>query len=64
VYTTVFSVDTTVFSPVDGDRVRKMGCAVHFYCFHTYHAKDIKKEKADWTNARKSMFIEIMLELV
>jgi hypothetical protein len=43
---------------------RKMGCAVHFYCFHTYHAKDIKKEKADWTNARKSMFIEIMLELV
>jgi hypothetical protein len=36
---------------------------VHFYC-SLIMPKDIKKKKADWTNARKSMFIEIMLEQV
>jgi hypothetical protein len=38
--------------------------AVHFTVSTLIMPKDIKKEKTDWTNARKSMFIEIMLEQV
>jgi hypothetical protein len=38
--------------------------AVCVFTVSTIMPTDNKKEKANWTNARKSMFIEIMFEQV